>query len=515
MNPPPDTSSKTKAEHAGLCVSIVILTLNEEINIEPCLASCQWCDDVHILDSGSQDQTQTIAQELGATVHTHPFESFGKQRSWAIDNIDLKHNWVFHLDADERFTPELVNAIDTLLKSNPEQAGFHVPSKLMFMGKWLKRAGGYPTYQVRLFHKKRMRFTDYGHGQREQTTGTIGVLDEPYLHHSFAKGLYDWFDKHNRYSSLEAFELVSRRDKKRPLSSLFITDPIARRRAWKETAYRVPLWPWIRWCYTMFIVGAVLEGRPGWTYARLMAIYEQMTQLKVRVLTRGESFETDQLPQNKTEIFDAQDRLASPAASSTSTPAQSNSPPDRTDELGQLLPESSPWTFKEKVGRAIWMLVGRPIFRLSFHNWYGFRRQLLRFFGAKVARGVRLRPSVNIEVPWNIILEEDVTVGDQAILYSLGTIHIGARTIVSQYAHLCAGTHDHTDRRFPLIRDPIHIESDAWIGADAYVGPNVTVGRLSVLGARSSAYKDLEPQMVYVGNPAKPIKSRELHEAHS
>ncbi|RMD63039.1 MAG: hypothetical protein D6824_05930, partial [Planctomycetota bacterium] len=103
-----------------------------------------------------------------------------------------------------------------------------------------------------------------------------------------------------------------------------------------------------------------------------------------------------------------------------------------------------------------------------------------------------------------------VTIGDYAILYSLGRIRIGDRAILSQYSHLCAGTHDHTNRRFPLIRDPITIGADVWIAADAFVGPNVTVGRLAVLGARSSAYSDLEPEMVYVGNPAKPLKKRVL-----
>jgi putative colanic acid biosynthesis acetyltransferase WcaF len=157
------------------------------------------------------------------------------------------------------------------------------------------------------------------------------------------------------------------------------------------------------------------------------------------------------------------------------------------------------------------MLAGKPLFRVSFHNAYRFRAWLLRLFGAKVGRDTRIRPTVNVEIPWNLDIRDGVTVGDYAILYSLGTITIGERTIVSQYAHLCAGTHDHTDRRFPLIRDPIEVGADAWIGADAFVGPNVRIGRLSVLGARSSAYKDLDPAAVYVGNPARRLKTRELH----
>jgi putative colanic acid biosynthesis acetyltransferase WcaF len=117
---------------------------------------------------------------------------------------------------------------------------------------------------------------------------------------------------------------------------------------------------------------------------------------------------------------------------------------------------------------------------------------------------------VRIEVPWMLDLEDEVTVGDFAILYSLGRIRIGARTIVSQYAHLCAGTHDYSDHTFRLIRSPITIGRDCWIGADAFVGPGVGMGDLSVLGARSSAYKDLAEGMVHVGNPARAIKERAL-----
>jgi len=489
----------------------VILSLNEQINIADCLASCCWSDDVHLLDSGSEDDTRDLAQRMGAHVHVNPFESFGRQRNWAIDNIPLKHDWVFHLDADERFTPGLVAEIDRVIARDPPEACFHVPSKLMFMGKWLKRAGGYPTYQVRLFHKCRMRFADHGHGQREQTNGTIGLLESPYLHFSFAKGLYDWFDKHNRYSTLEALQIINRDRRRTRLSALFIGDPIARRRMWKEVSLRVPFWPLIRWGYTMFVLGAILEGRPGWSYARLVGMYEQMTLLKLRVLRRGRRFEADRTPTPSTRAYDAGDRVQGPPTPGRTEPPTARPEQEpRTDDLGQTLPESSPWTLGEKVFRVMWMLVGRPVFRLSFHNWYPLRASLLRLFGARIGRGVRLRPSVHVEIPWNIDLADNVVVGDHAILYSLGTITVGPRTVISQYAHLCAGTHDFADRRFRLIRDPIVIGRDAWIGADAFIGPNVRVGEFAVVGARASVYKNLDPGMVYAGNPAKPIKKRQL-----
>src|SRR5262245_28981375 len=188
-------------------VSVVILTFNEEANIAECLASCGWCDDIHVVDSGSTDRTCEIARQLGAQVHTHTLQPldasdqparnwFATQRNWTIDNITHKHQWVFHLDADERFTPELVAEMDKILAKAPSEAGFYVPNKLMLMGRWLKRASGYPIYQMRLFHLQRMRFREFGHGQREDCEGEIGWLKSPYLHFNFSKGLYDWLEKH-------------------------------------------------------------------------------------------------------------------------------------------------------------------------------------------------------------------------------------------------------------------------------------------------------------------------------
>lgn len=496
-------------------VSVVILTLNEEVNIRACIESCAWSDDVHVLDSGSTDATCELAESLGAHVHHHPFESFGAQRNWAIENIPTKNGWIFHLDADERFTPALVQEMQRVLGENPPEAGYHVPSKLMFMGTWLKRSGGYPTYQMRLFHKERMRFRDYGHGQREATEGLVGKLREPYIHFAFSKGLYDWLDKHNRYSSLEALQVLASRRERLGVTHFFSGDPVRRRRAWKRLGYRLPFRPQARWAATLFLSGGLIEGRPAFTYATLLSTYERMIALKVKLLKRRdlaqpEGFERDTKPPvaAAAPTFEPERRTEQAPVGSVRT--VDSTIPDADAEFGQMTPESSPWTFQEKVMRAIWMLVGRPLFRLSFHNWYRFRRVLLRLFGARIGRGVSIRPTVHVEIPWNLDIRDGATIGDNAILYSLGTITIGERTIISQYAHLCAGTHDYRDRRFRLIRDPIAVGPDVWIGADAFVGPNVRVGRLAVVGARASVYKDIEPGRVYVGNPARAVKDRDL-----
>lgn len=168
----------------------------------------------------------------------------------------------------------------------------------------------------------------------------------------------------------------------------------------------------------------------------------------------------------------------------------------------------SPWGMREKLGRAVWMVAWTLLFRLSFHNWYGWRRFLLRCFGARIGKGVLIRPSCWIEIPWNLEIGETCAIGDRAILYSLGKITIGRLVSVSQYAHLCAGTHDYTLRSFPLLALPIRIGDGVWIAADAFVGPGVTVGDRSVVGARATVVNDVPPDVVVAGNPARVIKPR-------
>lgn len=191
----------------------------------------------------------------------------------------------------------------------------------------------------------------------------------------------------------------------------------------------------------------------------------------------------------------------------TTAPTAAPLPP-RAEQV--VVPEGTTWTLKQNLIRAVWMLVGSKIFRLTFHNWYGLRRAILRAFGAKVGKRSKIRPTCRIEIPWNITIGDDCLIGDDSILYSLGTITIGDRSVISQYAHLCAGTHNYRSRRFELLRHPITIGNDCWIATDAFVAPNVKVGDLAVLGARSSVYKDMAPGMIYVGNPAKPIGKREI-----
>jgi putative colanic acid biosynthesis acetyltransferase WcaF len=163
------------------------------------------------------------------------------------------------------------------------------------------------------------------------------------------------------------------------------------------------------------------------------------------------------------------------------------------------------WTRKEQMGRVVWDLA-QPLFRLSPRPLWGLRRGLLRLFGAKVGRSAHIFPTVRITIPWNLSLGDHCAVGDHAILYALGPINIGARATISQNAHLCAGSHDLSDPTRHLTKPPIVIEPDAWICADAFVGPGVTVGAGSIVGARGVAMKDVAVDTIVVGNPARWIK---------
>lgn len=165
------------------------------------------------------------------------------------------------------------------------------------------------------------------------------------------------------------------------------------------------------------------------------------------------------------------------------------------------------WTGRELLGRALWEL-SQPFFAWSPRVFWGWRRGLLRLFGARVGRGVHVHPTVRIAVPWHLAFGDFAAVGDGAILYSLGRISVGSSATISQGAHLCAGTHDYRRADMPLIRAPISVGDGAWICADAFIGPGVAVGDYAVVGARAAAMKDVAPWTIVGGVPAEVIGKR-------
>ena len=168
-----------------------------------------------------------------------------------------------------------------------------------------------------------------------------------------------------------------------------------------------------------------------------------------------------------------------------------------------------PYSRKEYMGRILWMLVW-PLFRFSPRPLFGWRRFVLRCFGAKVGRGVHIYPSVRIEIPWNLSIGDESSLGENVLVYSLGPVTIGPRTTVSHNAHLCAGSHDYRNPGLPLLRLPITIGADAWICAQSFVGPGVVIGDGAVVGACAVVMHSVEPWTVVAGNPAKFVKNRVL-----
>jgi len=264
-------------------ISVVILTLNEELNLPRCLDAISWCDDVLIVDSFSSDATLRIAAERGVRVVQRAFDSFARQRNFALDHCELKHEWIFHLDADEVMTPALSAEILGCIGATDKDA-YRVSSKLMFKGKFLRHAGLFPWYQVRLGRRDKLRFTQVGHGQREQLPANkIGTLKNSLLHFPFEKGLQDWIEKHNRYSTAEARQNVygcANEDFR--LLDLLSTETDRRRRAAKKIFSRLPCRTTIRFIYMYLFRGGILDGKAGFTYCRLLAWYEWLIVLKER-----------------------------------------------------------------------------------------------------------------------------------------------------------------------------------------------------------------------------------------
>jgi hypothetical protein len=225
---------------------------------------------------------------MGATVHVNKFRSFGQQRNWAIDNIPVKHRWQFQLDADERFTPALVREMARRIQGAESVDGvcaYQCPSMMMFMDRWLTHACDYPVFQVRLIDRERCRFEDHGHGQREVPQGPVGVLELPYMHYNFSKGLEEWFEKHNRYSSLEARQALAqpRLTLRGAFRGLLSSDPLTRRRTLKAIGNRVPLRATLFTLYTMIVRLGFLDGIAGLNYTRMRSTYEGMVSVKMSV----------------------------------------------------------------------------------------------------------------------------------------------------------------------------------------------------------------------------------------
>ncbi len=267
-------------------ISIIILTKNEEKDLAGCLDSIKWCDDIHLLDSGSKDQTINIALQRGVKIHNNEFKSFGQQRNFALDNVVLKNDWILFLDADEVVTEKFrSNIFESVKNAGEEVAGFYCCWKLMLEDKWLKQSDNFPKWQFRLMRKGRARFTDFGHGQKEDCVmGKVAYIKEPYLHYGFSKGWVNWMERHNKYSDSEA---IARLKNCPPFRNMFSSRGSIRNPAIKSWMSKIPGWPFLRFCYAYIFNLGFIEGIQGFNYCMNMAYYEFLIQLKMREIKKA------------------------------------------------------------------------------------------------------------------------------------------------------------------------------------------------------------------------------------
>jgi glycosyltransferase involved in cell wall biosynthesis len=264
-------------------ISVLILTRNEEVNIEECLSSVAKSNDIVVLDSFSDDRTVELAQARGARIHQRKFDNWAAHQNWAMTHLEFKHRWVFYLDADERMTPELWEEISMIAAdSNDNRRGYFCGRINYFMGRPITHC--YPPVPImRFFQPPFIRYERLVN-PLAVVRGETGYLKNRFLHYNFSKGLTEWIEKHNNYSLAEAQEALKVLDGSKSLASIFSEQEALRRVARKNLALRLPFRPMLKFIYLYFGKMGILDGRPGFTYCILQSIYEYLIDLKVTEL---------------------------------------------------------------------------------------------------------------------------------------------------------------------------------------------------------------------------------------
>lgn len=272
-------------------ISIFIPVKNEELNLPGCLESVCWSDDVHVFDSGSTDVTAAIAVAAGACVTTHnstcSAELFGgdeaAHKNWAMENIPFKHDWVLHLDADERVTPELAANIHRAVHNPGDKVAFRIRRRDFWGKTWLKHAVN-SSYYIRLFRPQKMRYERLINPV-SVPQGPVGELGGFLDHYPFSKGMAHWLDRHNDYSSLEARQIQQNRKTNREFSlrkAVFLKDRNERRFHQKGLFYRMPARPLLKFLLLYGGKRGFLDGLAGLRYSLLQSFYDYMIVLKSR-----------------------------------------------------------------------------------------------------------------------------------------------------------------------------------------------------------------------------------------
>jgi glycosyltransferase involved in cell wall biosynthesis len=266
-------------------VTVVVLTFNEARNLTACLASVTgWADRVFVVDSGSTDETIAIAQAAGASVATHPFETHARQWAWALESLPLTTSWVLGLDADQRLTPELRQAIADCI-GTPEAdhgaRGYYLRRRQVFRGRWIRHGGYYPKYLLKLFRREYVRLDPselvdhHFHVDGPVATIAADLIEDNRNEATIA----DWTAKHNRYAVLQARQEWAARTAAGsvPWTNVFGT-PDTRTRWLKDCWARLPLFvrPCLYVFYRYIVRVGFLDGKQGFIFHVLQAFWYRL-----------------------------------------------------------------------------------------------------------------------------------------------------------------------------------------------------------------------------------------------
>ena len=267
-------------------ISVLILTLNEEVNLRGCLESVAFSDDVVVLDSCSKDHTADIAREYGARVHLRAFDNYASQRNFGLRDVQYQNPWLLMLDADERVPVDLRDEMLAATgNASASIALFRVRRRDYLFGRWIRRSSGYPTWFGRLVRIGRA-WVERPINEEFHADGDSVALSGHLDHFPFNKGFAEWIAKHDRYSTMEAQLRAQQSDLPDHWSELFARDPSQRRRAQKAWINGMPLRPLIVFAGLYFVKGGMLEGRAGLTFSLLRAWYEYFIDCKALELRR-------------------------------------------------------------------------------------------------------------------------------------------------------------------------------------------------------------------------------------
>ena len=276
-----------------LPLSVLIPTRDEARNIADCLAAVAFADERIVFDSHSTDETLALARTAGARIVQREFDVFSRHKNWALDNIEFAHDWILIVDADERVTPELAAEIATTIRAADAADGYYIARQNLFQGKWIRRAGMYPDWQLRLFRRGKARYEDRIVHEHMVVDGRAAFLRHHFVHHDF-KGIERYFERHNHYTSLEAVE-VHRLLNALPGSDRVIVGDLSapgpqRRRAIKHFAYRhLPGRAFLMFLYMYVWKLGFLDGRIGFRYCLIRAFHEYQISLKLLELRDADS----------------------------------------------------------------------------------------------------------------------------------------------------------------------------------------------------------------------------------